>query len=81
MSSLIPTFRQRRHDQAVREPGERDAERRDVRDDDRRDALPDELLDRRVEADQEVSAPGRGRHHRTTLRRPKRRPFSNVAQR
>ena len=81
MSSLVPTFRQRRHDQAVREPGERDAERRDVRDDDRRDALPDELLDRRVEADQEVSAPGRRRHHRTTLRLLRRRLFSNVAQR
>ena len=63
----FPHCRQRRDDQAGREPGERAAAGRDVPHHADRDALPDELLDGRVEPDQEVpETGGRVDRHFTT---------------
>jgi len=64
--------------QAVREPGERPSERRHLRHHDRGDALPDELLDRRVETDQEVSEAGRRRHFYKSWKIKKNNGFLKV---
>ena len=71
-------IRQRCDHQAVREPGERSSERRDLRYHDRGDALPDELLDRRVETDQEVSEAGRRRHFYKSWKIKKNNGFLKV---